>query len=103
MAYSYIVLEEAQLEFEAIVLYLLELGDGPSAATDFIDEFDRQMDLICQNPNLYSLSRFLWLANRGYHMMQINNYGALYRVRDEVISVEHFFHQSQSYEHFKID
>ncbi|MBQ9022039.1 MAG: type II toxin-antitoxin system RelE/ParE family toxin [Eggerthellaceae bacterium] len=97
MALSYIILDEAQVEFEAIVYYLHEVLKSPQAALNSIDEFEHQIELVCENPDLYDLSRFKWLARRGYHMMPVNNYGALYKLRDGVISVEHVFHQSQDY------
>ena len=97
MALSYIILDEAQVEFESIVYYLHEVLKSPQAALGFIDEFEHQIQLVCENPNLYGLSRFEWLRRRGYHIIPINNYGALYKVRDGIVSVEHIFHQRQNY------
>ena len=37
------------------------------------------------------------LAARGYRTMHVNNYVALYRVKDDMVVVAHIFHQTQNY------
>lgn len=46
MAYSYLMLDEAKEDYEGIVAYLIAVSDGSSAALSFIDEFDRQIQIV---------------------------------------------------------
>lgn len=97
MACSYILLECAQRDYEDIVRYLaLNLG-SPKAARRFADEFDKQMRLVCETPELYALLRFPELAKLGYKPLPILRYIALYTVKNGQIVVAHIFHQTQDY------
>lgn len=97
MTYSYRFLDGAQADYEGIVAYLLSISDGPSAAQNFVDEFDKQINLVCSNPELYRLSRLPELAALGYRTMLVNKYIALYSFRQETVIVAHIFHQKQDY------
>lgn len=97
MACSYKLLDAAAEEFESIVNYLLAISDGPSAALSFVDEFERKMGLICDNPFLYGPSRMPELSALGYRAALINSYIALYFYRDGAVFVAHIFHQRQDY------
>lgn len=97
MACNYELLDGAKEELGSIVGYLLAVSDGPSAANSFIDEFEKQMGLICDNPMIYGLSRMPELAALGYRTVLVKNYIALYFYRDDSVFVAHIFHQRQDY------
>ena len=97
MAYDYVLLRTAQTEYAEIVHYLFVVLDSPQAATHFADEFDKQLTLICDNPQLHALSRMPELAEQGYRPFLVNNYVVLYKVCGELVVVSHIFHQTQNY------
>ena len=97
MACSYHLLNEAKEELESIVDYLLAVSDGSSAVKSFIDEFEKQMGLICDNPTIYGLSRMPELAALGSRSALVKNYVALYFYRDDSVFVAHIFHQCRDY------
>ena len=77
--------------------YLAANLANPSAALHFMDEFDRQIEAVCENPCMHALSRMPELAALGYRPFFVNSYVALYTVRENVVVVAHVFHQSQDY------
>lgn len=97
MACKRVILREAAREYESIVAYLAHHLKSPQAALGFIDEFDRQLDLVCENPDVRALSRMPELAARGYHATLVGSYIMLYRADKDVVYVAHVFHQSQDY------
>lgn len=97
MAYKRKILKEAAREYRDIVRYLAEVLNSPDAARGFMDEFDYQLGLVCDMPELYGLSRMKELASLGYRTLLVNNYVALYRIDDDTVVVAHIFHQSQDY------
>ena len=94
MAYKRKILEEAAREYREIVSYLATVLCSPDAARGFMDEFEHQLDLVCDMPELYGLSR---LAVLGYRPMRVKNYVALYKIVDDTVVIAHVFHQSQDY------
>lgn len=97
MAYRRRILDEAAREYRDIVSYLATVLCSPDAARGFMGEFDYQLDLVCEMPELYGLSLVKELATLGYRPMRAKNYVALYTIVDDVVMVAHVFHQSQEY------
>lgn len=97
MACPRIILPSAQLEYRSIVEYLAGTLASPAAATKFMDEFDRQLDLVCEMPESRPLSRMPQLAEMGFRPMLVNRYVALYCFDGEKVVVAHIFHQAQDY------
>lgn len=97
MAYKVVVLEGAQREIKEIVNYLVNILQSPQAASNFLDEFDHQVDLLKSNPDLFAIPMLPELAAKNYHTSHINNYIMLYSVRNEYVYVAHVFHQTQDY------
>lgn len=97
MAYKRKILEEAAREYREIVSYLATVLCSPDAARGFMDEFEHQLDLVCDMPELYGLSRMKELAALGYRPMRVKNYVALYKIVDDAVVIAHVFHQSQDY------
>ena len=97
MAYKRKILKEAAREYRDIVRYLAAVLGSPDAARGFMDEFDYQLRLVCDMPELYGLSRMRELAVLGYRSMLVKNYVALYKIEGDAVVVAHIFHQSQDY------
>lgn len=97
MAYRKAILAEAQQEYRDIVGYLVGMLRSEQAARNFMEEFDKQVNLVAENPELYGLSRVPELAERGYRCASVNNYIALYKVADGQIVVCRIVHKSRDY------
>lgn len=97
MAYRKVILAEAQQEYRDIVGYLVSMLRSEQAARNFMEEFDKQVNLVAENPELYSLSRVPELAERGYRCAPMNNYIALYKAADGQIVVCRIVHKSRDY------
>ena len=97
MAHEYLILEGAQHDYEGIVRYLAANLANPSAALHFMDEFDRQIEAVCENPCPPAPTRTPALAALGSRQFFVNAYVAIYTVRENVVVVAHVFHQSQDY------
>ncbi|MGO5317115.1 type II toxin-antitoxin system RelE/ParE family toxin [Paraeggerthella hongkongensis] len=97
MAYEYVILRGAQNDYRGIVEYLLDVKRSPQAARRFVDEFDRQLGIVCDNPLLHALSRMPELASLGYRSFFVNKYIVLYAFRDDRVVVAHVLHQTQDY------
>lgn len=95
MAYRKVILAEAQQEYRDIVGYLVGMLRSEQAARNFMEEFDKQVNLVAENPELYGLSRVPELAERGYRCASVNNYIALYKVADGQIVVCRIVHKSR--------
>ena len=86
MACEVVVTDEAKEDLEAAVLYLTESLDAPAAAGDLLDAFDGFVAKVEAFPLMYPIAR-----------ESLEDYLALYRVKDEKVYVAHVFHQSQDY------
>ena len=97
MAYEFMMLDGAQHDYEGIIEYLTTVANNPEPARAFADEFDRQIALVCENPNLYDLSRMPYLAALGYHAVFVGSYVVLCFFRQNTVFAAHVFHQRQDY------
>lgn len=99
MACDYVLVEQAQRDYEGILRYLLVDLESPAAASRFADEFDRAIANACAMPSAYPLSRLPEVASLGYRPLFFMGYVALYAFRDNAVVVAHIFHQTQDYAH----
>ena len=97
MTYKYEILREAQVEIDSIIAYLVSLAGDPVVARAFLDEFHKQVALVCSNPTLFGLSRMPELAALGYRTFFVKNYVVIYFVRGDSVYIAHVFHQRQDY------
>ena len=98
MAYRKAILAEAQQEYRDIVGYLVGVLQSKQAARNFMEEFDKQVSLVAENPELYGLSRVPELAELGYRRAPVKNYLVLYKVADGQIVVCRIIHRSRDYQ-----
>ena len=97
MTCKLVILRSVQSEYSAILDYLVGILKSPHAAADFVDEFDKQIALIRDAPELYGLSRMPELACKGYRTFFVKNYVVLYKHAENLIVIAHIFHQTQDY------
>lgn len=97
MTYKAVITREAQREYESIVSYLASTLLSPATASDFMNEFDHQIALVCEMPLMHPLSHLPELAALGYRPIHIKRYVALYKVTNDKIVIAHIFHQTQDY------
>lgn len=97
MAYEAVILDEAKREFRGITDYLCNVLESPQATAAFMGEFERQIALIVDNPELFALSRLPELAARGYRTAHVNKYAMLYKTEGDLVIIAHIFHQTQDY------
>lgn len=97
MSYNVVVLEGAQLDIREIIDYMVNVLKSPKAASGFLDEFDRQVDLLKSNPALFAVSPIPELVAKDYRTAHIKNYLMLNAVREETVFIAHVFHQTQDY------
>lgn len=97
MGYEAVILDEAKREFRSIIDYLCNVLESPQATAAFMDEFEHQVSLVSENPELFALSRLPELAARGYRTAHVNNYVMLYKIEGELLIIAHIFHQTQDY------
>ena len=91
------ITKTAQLEYLSIVNYLEGALGSSQAAHNFKQEFRVQMMQLRDMPELFSVSAMPELAAKGYRIVHINNYLAVYKLKGDTVYVAHVFHQSQNY------
>ena len=92
-----VITKTAQLEYLSIVNYLEGALGSSQAAQNFKQEFRVQMIQLRDMPELFSVSAMSELAAKGYRIVHINNYLAVYKLKGDTVYVAHVFHQSQNY------
>ena len=99
MAYRVMMSGPAADDREGIVAYLASTLSAPSAAAEFLDEFDKAVAMLSGNPRAGAVCSDTALAERGYRKALVGSYVAVYRVNDESQAVEivRVFHQTQDY------
>ena len=83
-----VITKTAQLEYLSIVSYLEGALGSPQAAQSFKKEFKAQMMQLRDMPELKA---------KGYRIVHINNYLAVYKLKGDTAYVAHVFHQAQNY------
>lgn len=84
---------------ESVVSYLAHSLASPAAARDFLNEFDKQVARLQDNPRCFPLCADIALASKGYRKAIVKGYVFVY-VYDEaknVVTILRVFHQSQDY------
>ena len=91
------VTQSAAIEITNIVSYLRDTLHSNQAANNFLNELDRQIDLISDIPEIYAVSTLGVVRDFGYRVAHVNKYVLLYDFNGEKVTIEHIFHGSQDY------
>ncbi len=100
MDYKVVLTEDAEKDLDAFVRYLLLVKCSDQAAGNLLDDFEATKDSLekvavslryCENPALRKLGyrRINFLSHR---------YFMLYRIDEDMVIVDHIFHELQDYE-----
>ena len=94
MAYNVVWSFSAERDRDRIVEYLLYDLASPQAASHVLDELDKMIVILSDNPKLFALSAESRMGYRKYLFMR---YVVLYRVEDRTVKVGRIFHTAQNY------
>ncbi len=97
MAFEIEVAQTATIEIANIVSYLRNTLRSEQAANNFLNELDRQTDIISGMPEIYAVSTLDIVREFGYRVAYVNKYVLLYDFDGEKVIVEHVFHSLQDY------
>lgn len=92
-----VITADAALELVSIVDYIKEDLGTPATADSFVSEFRRIARLVCSFPESKPLCPDPYLHSHGYRSFQVKGYIALYLHSEDIVYVDHVFHQSQDY------
>ncbi|MBQ9069565.1 MAG: type II toxin-antitoxin system RelE/ParE family toxin [Eggerthellaceae bacterium] len=87
-----------ELEYRAILVYLVDLADVPSAAGKLMDSIDNLIDLLSSTPEIKAISKKPALEALGLREYLVRSYVVLYRIEGSTVFLEHIFHSKQNYE-----
>ena len=88
MGYRVIVSESADEDLDAILAYMIEKLENPTAAIHFADEVDKIYDNLSRHPEMFGFSLDERLAEKGYRRVAIGNFVMLYRVEEGEMQAE---------------
>ena len=97
MAYDVVWSFSAERDRDRIVEYLLYDLASPQAASHVLDELDKMIVILSDNPKLFALSAESRLARMGYRKYLFMSYVVLYRVEDRTVKVGRILHTAQNY------
>lgn len=97
MAYDVVWSFSAERDRDRIVEYLLYDLASPQAASHVLDELDKKIVILSDDPKLFALSAEPRLARMGYRKYLFMRYVVLYRVEDRMVKVGRIFHTAQNY------
>ena len=100
MDYKVIITEDAELDLDRFIKYLLFEKRNDQAAGNLLNDFEATIDSLshvagslkeCDNPHLkeFGYKRINFLAHR---------YFMLYRIDNDIVYVDNIFHELQDYE-----
>lgn len=100
MAYSVVVTEAFEKDYDDVLAYLVYKLGSPRAAAHLMDEMDASIERIAFNPAINAVSRKPTLSALGYREEFVTSYVMLYRVEGESVVVKRLFHMGQDYERY---
>jgi plasmid stabilization system protein ParE len=60
-------------------------------------DFDRQVELVANHPEIHPLPHLRELATKGYRAFAVGKHLALYKIDDSSVVISHIFHRSRDY------
>ena len=100
MNYKIIHSVPADLDLDGIIHYIIFRLKNSTAARDLLEEYEKKLAGLRQNPRLYGLSQIERLARLGYRRFAFGNYIAFYTIDEEnrQVYIVRIFYQKQDYE-----
>lgn len=87
-----------RFEYNAILLYLVDILDSPFAAANLMESLDAMKEALEVLPESHPVAQEDSLKALGLRKYLVRNYVVLYRIKSSVVFLEHMFHTKQNYE-----
>ena len=100
MVYKVDITEEAQKQFEACIDYVRDVLCQANAAQEIIEQFSAFTQNVSEFPEMYPLMLDERLREQEVRRALVKKYVALYRFKENTVTVLGFFHQTQDYAKF---
>lgn len=100
MGYKVIVTEDAELDMDCFVHYLLFEKENEQAASNLIDDFEAAITVLKHSAESLKVCENQHLKKLGYRRINFKShrYFMLYRVEKDKVYVDNIFHELQDYE-----
>ena len=92
----------AKRDLASAVIYIGEVLGAPQAAKGFYEDYQHEMELVCQNPNMGARFRDPMLENSDYRWVMVGKYRVFYRHDDEAVTVWRIVHCLQDLDEFEL-
>ena len=100
MAYSVRATKTFEDEYDAVLGYVVEKLKAPQAARTLNEALKDARRALAENPLLHAVSRKPLLEHLELRERLVRNYVVVYRVEEQMVYLEHIFHQTQDYERY---
>lgn len=97
MGYRIAATETFAHEYENVLDYLVDVLGSAQAATSLVDALDNVESILSEQPEINAISPKSALLVLDLREHFVKNYVLVYRIEDEVVYLEHLFHQSQDF------
>ena len=98
MTYKIVPAEPFEQEYDKIIRYLVEDLGSPDAARSLLNSMEEVRQSLADNPLLHAVSRKRIPESLELRECLVRNYVVVYRVANDVVFLEHIFHQRQDFE-----
>lgn len=104
MDYKVVITEDAELDMDNFVHFLLFEKKNEQAASNLIDDFDAVIAILTHAAESIKLCENQHLRELGYRRINFKShrYFMLYRVKEDMVYVDNIFHELQDYENMMV-
>jgi len=88
-------LKTAERDLDDIFDYILR--DNPTAAADLLDQFDKAISNLSQNPKMGVIPKDDRLKNLGYRMLIVERYLVFYVIKNRTVQLRRIIHGARRY------
>lgn len=88
-------LKSAEIDLYNIFDYIKK--DNPDAASFLLGKIDRQISLLGANAKLGKVPEDIYLRNKGYRVLIVENYLIFYLIRGNIIQIRRVLHGYRNY------
>lgn len=100
--YKISYLDQARLDVDDILDYLLDELNNPTAAEHFADELDAKLANLMQHPFIGALYKWNHKFDYEYRQLFIGNYTAFYVVLDKAVEMHRVVYSARNMEELSL-
>ena len=93
--YQVKLLKIAEEDFTEIVSYIA--ADNPKAANALASKIEKNLELLCRNPELGRIPRDEEIRSLGYRYIIVQNYIIFYVIEGKTIFIYRILHSARNY------